>query len=459
MLFALVGIAGMAVKIGVMLKGAGALIDAGTGGLIDADLAIPIITVLFIVYGMAGGLGGAIMTDFVQGIMTIVFSVMLLPVVLSEIGGLGGMRDTIASANLDTDMLSLVAPGNIGVFYITMLSVNTLFLIVAMPSVMGNCAAGRTEMDGRVGFMFGTFVKRVCTIAWCLTAIAAVAWYLQNGIDLAEVDPDKVYGDVANRFLPHLLPGMLGIFIASLLAAVMSSCDSFMIASSGLFTENIYKVLRVGKSSRHYVWVGRIVSLLVVIAGIAVAYSLPGVVAGLKVWYKVVPMMGIAFWMGLLWRRATVAGAWASALAGFVAWWLVTRGFFVQWAASLSIAEPLRLVVESKGNQTIYEPWQITFYLGTGLIAGIIVSLLTPTVDSERLKRFYALTRTPIQPNEKIEEPCTLPKGVEPAVRPMLVSTCGLEIPMPSVTSVVGFIAGWVCVCALIAGFIVLVGS
>lgn len=58
-------------------------------------------------------------------------------------------------------MLSLVAPGEIGVFYISMLSINTLFLIVAMPSVMGNCAAGRTEMDGRIGFMFGTFIKRI----------------------------------------------------------------------------------------------------------------------------------------------------------------------------------------------------------------------------------------------------------------------------------------------------------
>ena len=75
----------MAVKIGLMLKGAGALIESGTGELIDGDLAIPVITVLFVIYGVAGGLGGAIMTDFVQGIMTIIFSFMLLPVVLRRI--------------------------------------------------------------------------------------------------------------------------------------------------------------------------------------------------------------------------------------------------------------------------------------------------------------------------------------------------------------------------------------
>ncbi len=457
MLFALVGIVGMAVKIGVMLKGAGALIDSGTGGLIDADIAIPIITVLFVIYGMAGGLSGAIMTDFVQGIMTIIFSVMLLPVILSEVGGLNGVRETITAAHLNKNMLSLVAPGNIGIFYITLLSVNSLFLIVAMPSVMGNCAAGRTEMDGRVGFMFGTLAKRICTIAWCVTAIAAVAWYLQNGINLAEVDPDKVYGDVAHRFLPKLLPGMLGVFIASLLAAVMSSCDSFMLASSALFTENIYKKLLPDESPSHYIWVGRIVSLFVVIAGIAVAWSIEGVVEGLKVWYKVFPMMGIAFWMGLIWRRATIAGAWTSTLAGFAAWWLVTQSFFIEWVATLEFSQPLGLVNEYNGNLEIYEPWQIIIYLGAGMTVGIVVSLLTPSVNAERLNRFYNLTRTPIHPNEIIGEPCVLPEGVEPAKRLMLTTALGLEIPMPSRTSVIGFLIGWVCIGVLIGGFIALI--
>lgn len=328
-----------------------------------------------------------------------------------------------------------------------------------MPSVMGNCAAGRTEMDGRVGFMFGTFVKRICTIAWCLTTMAAVAWYLQNGIDLATVDADKVYGDVAHRFLPQLLPGMLGIFIASLLAAVMSSCDSFMIASAGLFTENIYKPRAPHQSERHYVWVGRIVSLLVVLAGIAVAYALPGVIAGLKIWYKVVPMMGIAFWMGLLWRRATAGGAWASALTGFAIWFLMTRAPFVTWfwVQTLPVNNALGLVVPGKSGLEIYEPWLITFYLGGGLLAGIMVSLLTPPVPADQLDRYYALTRTPIQPDEEIEAPCTLPIGVTPAKRKMLVTAWGLEIPVPSGISALGFLAGWLCVIGLIAGFVLLV--
>ena len=149
--------------------------------------------------------------------------------------------------------------------------------------------------------------------------------------------------------------------------------------------------------------------------------------------------------------------SWASTLAGFAAWWLVTQRFFVQWAGSLSISNPLRLVVDSQGDQAIYEPWQITFYLGAGLSAGVVVSLLTPAVDALRLHRFYALTRTPVQANEQIEEPCSLPKGARPVARRMLVTACGLEVPRPSLTSLAGFAAGWACVCGLIVGFIMLV--
>ncbi len=452
-LFAIVGIINMSIKIGVMLKGSAALVDAGTGGMVDTNLAIAIITVLFVLYGAAGGLGAAIVTDFIQGVLTLIFSFMLLPIVMREVGGLAGIRQTIQ----DPHMLSVVAPGEIGVFFIVMIGAQAIVGIVAQPHVMGVCGAGKTEMEGRVGFMVGNMVKRLCTIAWCLTAIAAVAWYLKRGVDLSTVVPDNVYGDVARSFLPGIMPGLLGVFLAALLAAVMSSCDSFMIASSGLFTENLYRPLWPNRSPGHYVWIGRATALVVVAGGLAFAYWLPNVVEGLKIWLKIAPMMGVAFWLGLLWRRTTVAGAWASALAGFGTWWLATRQFFVDVVRDLPLAEPLRLVWIEAGTAEIYEPWTILFYTTAATLAGIVVSLVTQPVAKVDLDRFYSLTRTPIAPGERAVEPCTLPEGVEPAARRMLVTAFGLEIPMPSRTSVIGFAAGWAAVAAIVGGFVWLV--
>ena len=198
--------------------------------------------------------------------------------------------------------------------------------------------------------------------------------------------------------------------------------------------------------------------VLVGAGGLAFAYWMPNVVEGLKIWFKVAPIMGIAFWLGLLWRRTNAAGAWASAVAALAAWWLATRGFVVEQVQTWSIAERFRLVWHPTSAMTeIYEPWQISFYLTVGTLAGIAVSLLTRPVAQEKLARFYSLTRTPIMPGEVVVEPCTLPVGVVPPDRPMLATAFGLEIPRPSRTSLLGFLAGWVAVAALVGSFFLLV--
>jgi Na+/proline symporter len=403
-------------------------------------------TVMFVIYGIAGGLSAAIITDFIQGVLTIVFSFLLLPFVLHAVGGLGGIRDKIPNAN---EMFSLVAPGEIGFFYVIMISVNGLVGIVTQPHTMGNCAAGKTENEGRIGWMCGNFVKRICTVAWCLTGLAAVAYFSKPGAQPEH--PDHVFGLIAADFLPNILHGLLGLFLAALLASVMSSCDSFMIASSGLFTKNIYQPLIPHKTQKHYVLVARITSLVIVACGVAFAYSLPGVVKGLEIFWKVSAMMGIAFWLGLFWRRTTVAGAWTGTLAGFGVLLFTSRiafGDFVIWDFNAHFADKLPYFMVWEGK--LYMPWQMVFYLSTGFLLTVIVSLLTKPVDKEKLDNFYALVRTPVRPGEQVAVQCTLPSdAVVPEKRSLFPNT-NLEILIPSRSSVIGFLAGWGCVAAII---------
>ena len=442
MLFAVVGMLNLSVNIGVMLKGAGEVIGAGTPDDVSPNIAIAVMTVMFVIYGVAGGLSAAIITDFIQGILTIIFSFLLLPFVLHAVGGLGGIRDTIPNAK---EMFSLVAPSEIGFFYITVIAFNALVGIVTQPHTMGNCAAGKTEMEGRVGWMFGNLIKRVCTVAWCLTGLAAVVYFTGN-----DVEPDEIYGLVAADFLPRILPGLLGLFLVTILASVMSSCDSFMIASSGLFTENIYKRLLPERTAKHYVFVARAASLLIVAGGVGFAYWLEGVVQGLEIFWKISSMMGIAFWLGLFWRRTTAAGAWASTLTAFGVWWLTTQEFFISWLSGLPMAESLTFVFVKNGVAEVYLPWQMVFYLSAGTIVGIVVSLFTKPVSEEKLDNFYALVRTPVKPGEQVSVPCTLPDDAEVPEKRNIFPNTSLEIAIPSRTSVVGFLAGWGCVAAII---------
>jgi len=438
-LFALVGILNLMVNIGVMLKCASEMVAASTGELVSANQAIVIMTVMFVLYGVAGGLSAAIITDFIQGLLTIFFSFALLPLILKAVGGFAGLHEAIETP----EMFSLVAPSDISAFYIAVIAFNALVGIVTQPHTMGNCAAGRTEMDGRVGFMCGALLKRLCTIPWCLTGFAAVVYFAGR-----EIHPDNVFGAVAGDFLPRILPGMLGLFIAALVASVMSSCDVFMISSSALFTEDVYRRLLPDRPHAHYVLVGRIAAVLVVGGGVYFAYWLPGVVAGLEIFWKIAPMMGIAFWLGLFWRRTTVVGAWAATLTAFALWWLSTQGWFVSCLASVP-----GFVVERSGGLQMSLPWQMILYLAGGTLAGILVSLVTRPVSAEKLDKFYALIRTPVRPNEKVPAPCTLPTDAVIPEKRVLWPNSALEIMKPSLCSVLGFVIGWICVAVIISVF------
>lgn len=94
----------------------------------------------------------------------------------------------------------------------------------------------------------------------------------------------------------------------------------------------------------------------------------------------------------------------------------------------------------------LYLPWQMVFYLSAGLMAGVIVSLLTKPVPKEKRENLYALLRTPVRPGEQVEAPCTLPADAVVPERRNLFPGSNLEIPVPSRAGMVGFLVGCACV-------------
>lgn len=506
-LYSFVGLAFLIVTIGTSLKAAAAIVETGAG--LPEVYALVILTILILLYGMAGGLSAAIITDLIQGVLTIAFSIVLLPCLFSGIGGLDGLKSTFddpatlspavvqleqisalsesgADAITITDPasgeaveLTIAHPGNadamttaiennemmkfvggktdVTIFFIVMITIASLTGIIAYPHTMANCGAGRTEMDGRVGFMCGMLLKRICTIPWCLIGLAAFVFYATvpgHELEFAKLcdKPDGVFGMAANEFLPKILPGLLGLFLAAAVAAAQSSCDAFMIAASGLFTENIYRPMAPNRSRRHYVWAARLSSLIVVLLALLFAYWVKGVIPALKIFWDVGSMMGIAFWLGIFWRRTTSAGAWAGTVVAVALFWITRMDGTAVFLAKLPFAEALSIVREEDGVFAIYTPWRILSYLSAGTLTAIIVSLFTPMTSKEKLDNFYALVRTPVTPGEEVVGVCQLPEGSTPSRRKMFPNT-NIEIHVPSKTSLIGFVLGWVCVAGLIYSF------
>ena len=476
------------------------------------QIGILAITVMFVSYGMAGGLGAAVWTDFVQGILTITFSFLLLPWIFAKIGGLSALRENL---HLKDGLLDLVASPAVAAtlnkdpmtgFYIFMLAIMALTGIIVQPHIMGVCGAGKTEFEGRFGFTVGNFIKRACTVAWTFTGLAAVVWYLgsnseihvpteqaQRAMDVRlsdayqELDEeqkqrvdedaefailslanskeefeklpkerrerilkfdkdfaDELFGRAAYDILPDVAPGLVGLLLASLLAAMMSTCDAQMIVGSGLFTENIYKrYFRPGLSQSHYVWVGRLAALGIVLVALILGTTFTDVIHVLMIIIKTPAAIGISMWIGLVWRRWTTAAVWISSIVAYAAWALIAN--VPQPFANLGV--PSRM--GTSGLQ-ILDSWTILFYLSAGLLSGLVVSLLTPRVPKEKLDYFYRLMRTPVVEGEQVDAPCTLPENpAEPIGK--LFNHPDIEIPKPTFQDISGFLVSWVLV-GLIVG-------
>ena len=465
------------------------------------EYAILAMTVLFVSYGMVGGLGAAIITDFIQGILTITFSFLLLPFVFNMIGGFGelhsegdvkaGMFDLVASPQVAAEL----GAEPITLFYIVMLSLTALAGIVVQPHIMGVCGAGKTEFEGRFGFTFGNFLKRFCTIAWTFTGLACIVWYLGSHSPLKhdEAPPagtaefralpeadrikittdrqayqdlkarttddfstleskdkdrikkvdndfaDRLFGRAAYDILPSIGAGLIGLLLASLLAAIMSTSDAQMVVSSGLFTENIYrKYIGKNKSQRHYLWVGRISGLIIVLLALVLQATFTDVIDALKVIIKTPAAIGISLWIGITWRGWTSAAVWVSTMCAAAAWAGVAYfpGTLHDWGLPDAM-------FNEKGK--MFDVWQMVSYLSAGVLSGFLTSLLTKRVREDKLDQFFRLIHTPVKAGEEIESPCTLPKDALPPAE-KLFNLKDIEISKPTLVGMGGFLASWVCV-------------
>lgn len=443
------------------------------------EFAILAMTVLFVSYGMAGGLGAAIITDFIQGVLTITFSFLLLPFVFNMIGGFGALH---SQGELKPGMFDLVASPEVAMqlgkepitlFYVFMLSLTALCGIVVQPHIMGVCGAGKTEFEGRFGFTVGNFLKRFCTIAWTFTGLACIVWYMGDAsplktsdnpddvqtyndlrmrvsdefasLDQAEKDrvdqverqfADELFGKAAYDILPSIMPGLVGLLLASLLAAVMSTSDAQMVVSSGLFTENLYRRFMVRNASpRHYLWVGRLAGLVIVLVALVLQATFQDVIDALKVIIKTPAAIGISLWFGVIWRRWNSAAVWCSTLSAGATWWFVA--YHPDW-----IQQNLPFLDFMFNNGRMFDAYQMACYLLTGIVVGVVVSLTTPDEDPEKLDRFFRLIHTPVRSGEHVERPCTLPDDPLPA-EPKLFNISTIEIPKLTTLDVVGFLGAW----------------
>jgi len=279
-----------------------------------------LIAVIVIIYGVLGGLTAAYWTDMVQGIFIIILSVLLVPFGLKALVAQFGDPTTdglmegfaIMHQQLPQSMFQLVGSTNSSEFplyRIVAVTVISLIGIVVQPHFIATGGgSAKTEFHARVGLVAGNLAKRFCTIGWAMTALIVLTLYADN----AEVmrDPDRAWG-IASREL--LTSGLRGLMLACLLAALMSSADTYMLVSAALIVRNLYlPYIRPGASEAACLRMGRLCGMIVIVGAAVVSLKMMNVFQQLQLTWIVPVIFAAPFWVGLFWRRATTAASWVT---------------------------------------------------------------------------------------------------------------------------------------------------
>lgn len=284
---------------------------------------VPLIAVVVILYGVLGGLTAAYWTDLIQGLFIILLSVLLIPYGLWELVKKYGDPDTdgigegfrIMHERVAADYFNLFsgpAAGEFPIEYIISLTLLAMVGIVVQPHFIATGGgSAKTEDEARIGLVVGNFLKRLCTVGWAITALIALA-LLAGNLEIAR-DPDRVWGVAAREILGPLNLGLVGLMLACLLAAMMSSADTYMIVTSALVVRNIYAPYFESEASEgKYVLVGRLTGLIIIIGAAAVALTYADVFGQFVLALQLPILFAAPFWIGMYWRRANRTAVWAT---------------------------------------------------------------------------------------------------------------------------------------------------
>ena len=291
-------------------------------------------------YIVLGGVRAAAYTDAIQGVLILAFSVLLIPLGLHVIGGFAGLHHALNAGDFDIfgGAAAIVSSW-------TWYSIMAFVLLGVVSNLFPNGVSitGRDEKAIRVGVLGGAFTKRFVMILWALCGLIGLAMF--HGVHQLS-DPDAIWGALSRTLLG---PGLLGLMIAGLLLGHMPSMGNLAVIFAATFNRNIYEPLVRGRSPRHYMWVAKLGTAVIL------ALSIPGAIffgSIAPLWVQIIALNAFLGAMGVMmfaWRRfgALAAGlSWLIWIAVFsVLPWIVAHVPVLAQAPALTVQTTTRVPV------------------------------------------------------------------------------------------------------------------
>ena len=333
------------------------------------------------VYTVTSGLYGVAYTDAYQFGIFLIGNIVLVPIVLFAVGGLDNVYQAIeTSRGAGAEAFFSVTPPAAGLEGLTILAfvVQGLFFAASPTGGEGFTAqrfmAARNEFHAQVGQLFNTLLTLIIRVVpFIFLGLIAAALYAPGSV----AEPGEIWALIVRTYAPA---GLLGLLVAGIFAAYMSTISTLMNWGASYVVNDLYRpFIRTEENEKHYVMVGRIGSIVIFTLSLVVSYYF---VEGLRAWFLFINSVVFAFilplsWLRFFWWRLNIYGEAAALVVG------LPLGYIVWFPLGFS-------------NEQAHPFWQgFLLLFGLGVVTIIIVSLLTPAEKIETLRNFYGRCRPP----------------------------------------------------------------
>ena len=280
---------------------------------VSYDIALITAVLVIISYTFLGGFSAVCWTDFFQGLLMF-FAVIIVPAyAFYLIGGIGtGVHEI---KNINPNYLSFFTKldgTKVGIITIIS-SLAWGFGYLGQPHIlvrfMAISSSDKIKKSRRIA-MTWVIVSLICSVIIGIIGIVALK------TPLSAVNSETVFMTLINNMFP---PYIGGIFLAAILAAIMSTADSQLLVTSSAIAEDFYKVmLRKKAGNRELVWVGRIAVIIIAILAAIIAMNPRSSVLSLVsyAWAGFGSTFGPLVLISLFWKRMTFKGAVAGIIIG-----------------------------------------------------------------------------------------------------------------------------------------------
>lgn len=261
------------------------------------------------IYTIAGGLRAVIWTEMLQLVVLLLGMIILSVVTISAAGGIPAVVESSKDWEI---LLPATDPDFPWTMYLGGSLCVSVFYCATNQFIVQRTLAAKNEWHARMGVVFADYLKFLVPFLIIVPALVAPKLFP----DLEK--PDLLFPTLVKNLLP---PGLVGLVMAGLIAAIMSHLSGAINSCTTILTMDVYlPYFSKNATDAQSVRFGRIAGVIVIVlgmicTGLLISHSnKPIFLYLMKAYGYFTPGIATMFLMGILWKRTTHAGALTAGL-------------------------------------------------------------------------------------------------------------------------------------------------